>query len=803
MMGHTTFRMKNVLVGFSCVALAVLMVMFVKTDFVYADSDNLIPNPSMEVANASTTVPVGWETNTYGSNNAQFSYLNDAAQSYNGSSALKVKITNYTDGDAKWYFDPITVTPGGSYVFSDYYKSNVPTTIWLESVDGNGTPSFREIGTAPASSDWKMNKIGFTISDSVHQLTILQVISSVGELTVDSYSLAAITITAPPAPTADNLIPNPSLEYTDVNGMPALWQKDSWGDNSTNFIFPVAGNNSEKAAQVKITQYTSGDSKWAFNEVPVTPGTSYIFSDNYLSDIPSSLVIAYFLSDGSYQSAYFQYLEPTGGDWRKFTSTFTVPADVHEMSMYHLINGVGSLSVDNYSLKVNNEPGLLKGMVSINFDDDWESAYQNAVPYLAQKGLKATFYVIGSSLDDSVDGFMTTDQALSLQAAGNEIGCHSMTHPDLTTLSSSQLHDEVDGARTFLESKGIHTSTFAYPFGTYNTIVQTAVKNAGFIGARGTNIGYNNKFSDDFDIFIQPIDTTTSVSKVKQLIDYANQNKVWLIFLMHKIADNPSSSDLSVTATPETVRAIADYLISTNSRVVTTTEGVNILNGNDVSAAVCGNGIRESGEGCDTTSTQVCTTSDGKAGTQACTSCQWGTCTANSIPAPTAVCGNGILEAGEQCDSKTASCSDKCTFLPAATCSTACGQAISEVADGKGGWITCKATAACAVNGGWSAWSTCSATCGTGVQTRTCTNPAPSNGGMTCLGVPVQPCMIKTCGPTASHGGGRARVTSFGGMVLGATTERLSLDDIQAALNQIEKTITTISAEIASIVAGK
>lgn len=42
------------------------------------------------------------------------------------------------------------------------------------------------------------------------------------------------------------------------------------------------------------------------------------------------------------------------------------------------------------------------------------------------------------------------------------------------------------------------------------------------------------------------------------------------------------------------------------------------------------------------------------------------------------------------------------------------------------------------VDGGWSDWSPCL----NGTQTRTCTNPAPSNGGMPCIGATEQACVV-------------------------------------------------------------
>ena len=52
------------------------------------------------------------------------------------------------------------------------------------------------------------------------------------------------------------------------------------------------------------------------------------------------------------------------------------------------------------------------------------------------------------------------------------------------------------------------------------------------------------------------------------------------------------------------------------------------------------------------------------------------------------------------------------------------------------------------VDGGWSPWSSCSASCGGGIQTRTCDNPAPANGGANCSGPSSQACNTQACSPS-------------------------------------------------------
>lgn len=64
---------------------------------------------------------------------------------------------------------------------------------------------------------------------------------------------------------------------------------------------------------------------------------------------------------------------------------------------------------------------------------------------------------------------------------------------------------------------------------------------------------------------------------------------------------------------------------------------------------------------------------------------------------------------------------------------------------GGAGIVKIKYLTPVAIDGGWSPWTACSATCGGGTQTRTCDNPAPSNGGVNCVGASSQACNTASC----------------------------------------------------------
>lgn len=122
--------------------------------------------------------------------------------------------------------------------------------------------------------------------------------------------------------------------------------------------------------------------------------------------------------------------------------------------------------------------------VILSFDDGWENQFQYGFPLLQKYGFSGTFFVVSGYIDHQ--NFMTTDQLRTMMDAGMTIGCHSRTHPTLSSLgSAARLKDEVAGSKAWLEDHfGIAIDTFAYPYGAYSSAVIAAVKAAGFRTAR-------------------------------------------------------------------------------------------------------------------------------------------------------------------------------------------------------------------------------------------------------------------------------------------------------------------------------
>jgi peptidoglycan/xylan/chitin deacetylase (PgdA/CDA1 family) len=67
---------------------------------------------------------------------------------------------------------------------------------------------------------------------------------------------------------------------------------------------------------------------------------------------------------------------------------------------------------------------------------------------------------------------------------GWEVDSHTLTHPDLVTVSSAQLWQEVHTSRVVLQRLfHVPVDFFCYPAGAFDAAVIAAVRRAGYLGA--------------------------------------------------------------------------------------------------------------------------------------------------------------------------------------------------------------------------------------------------------------------------------------------------------------------------------
>jgi hypothetical protein len=320
----------------------------------------------------------------------------------------------------------------------------------------------------------------------VKSVSVLQVIKSVGTLAVDNVSLVESGDDTPP-PANDNLVPNAGLETSSADGVPKNWSTNQWGANIATFKHPSIGPNGSKAAEITMIQWADGDAKWYFDDVAVSPGQTYTFSDQYKSTTYSTVVARYTHADNSLSYVAIGPDLPASPEWKNISYSFTAPAGVVSVTIFHLISSVGTLAIDNVSLVRSgggggSETGFDHGMVTLTFDDIW-NAQDVVLPTLAEAGIKGSFYLVTDDIRG--ENNVNIPRFMDIHNAGHEVGAHSRTHPDLTKLTPQQRYEEIALSRQDLLDIGISpVNTYAYPFGAYNDVVIQATKDAGFIGSR-------------------------------------------------------------------------------------------------------------------------------------------------------------------------------------------------------------------------------------------------------------------------------------------------------------------------------
>ena len=120
-------------------------------------------------------------------------------------------------------------------------------------------------------------------------------------------------------------------------------------------------------------------------------------------------------------------------------------------------------------------------IISIEFDDG--NRQQDAEAILAAHHMHGAFY-INSGYVGTGHGYFTWKDLRALQADGNEIAGHTLTHRDLPTLSPNEQAREICTDRKQLILHGLRPVDFAYPFGSWDATTEAIVPSCGYQSGR-------------------------------------------------------------------------------------------------------------------------------------------------------------------------------------------------------------------------------------------------------------------------------------------------------------------------------
>ena len=230
------------------------------------------------------------------------------------------------------------------------------------------------------------------------------------------------------------------------------------------------------------------------------------------------------------------------------------------------------LNTSNYTA---NGETVTSGAISIVFDDNYGNQLTNAWPLMEDRDIIGTFYVLTNTVN--TPGYMGYTDLQTLQAAGNEIGTHSVTHTSFTDLNEQQIRVECFNSKTTLEEHGLVIKNFAYPNGETTSVIDGIVDDY-YVSGR---TAYISPFLIDLptDQFRLPAFSEENqgleLNLLKNMVDQVYSTNSWGIFLFHNIL--PGDYSNLYTTSQEDFESFLDYVMLKELPTLTVNQGLDLV----------------------------------------------------------------------------------------------------------------------------------------------------------------------------------------------------------------------------------
>ena len=183
-----------------------------------------------------------------------------------------------------------------------------------------------------------------------------------------------------------------------------------------------------------------------------------------------------------------------------------------------------------------------EAVVSLTFDDAYESVYLNAYPSMKERGFRGVIFVIVGLIGDYFEGHKVMNEKQLHELYNNrwEIGSHTFSHPWSLTFGKyapEQYVAEITLSKSKLEKLGFDVISFSYPHGFCSAAPMIEEIKRSYKYARTSNQGINEMCRSD--LFLKTVQFANDrFNVVKRWIDKVKSEGGWLVITCHGIVSD-------------------------------------------------------------------------------------------------------------------------------------------------------------------------------------------------------------------------------------------------------------------------
>jgi len=172
----------------------------------------------------------------------------------------------------------------------------------------------------------------------------------------------------------------------------------------------------------------------------------------------------------------------------------------------------------------------------ITFDDGYVDNFA-ACEELEKRGMRASWFIVSGSVgkrpqwpeDGRPDArLLNAAELRQMQTLGMEIGSHTVNHVRLTELADARLTSELVDSKSALEDMlGNAVTSFAYPYGAWDTRCTEAVQRAGYIAACTTRTGWALRDNEPYQLRRLTISNVDTLGRFARKLSFGTHDVRW------------------------------------------------------------------------------------------------------------------------------------------------------------------------------------------------------------------------------------------------------------------------------------